>query len=181
MHHDQALYKEGYGNPTSFHCDVPFWTFDSKHAISAWIALDDVTQMNGCMYMLSGSHKTMAMKDDPFKTILIGKNMNEMFDNNYPEFRSDEYECIAIEMNAGDISFHNGLTIHGAGCNFTNKTRRAITYGMFEDGATFNGKKNILTDEQFNAMKIGQKLDNNMANPVMYSKKIVHNNHESFL
>ena len=33
----------------------------------------------------------------------------------------------AGEMKAGDMGFHNGLIIHGAGPNFTNKRRRAMT------------------------------------------------------
>eukprot|EP01084_Bolivina_argentea_P315311 546247_1 len=172
LHHDQALYKEGFSNPTSFHCDVPFWTFSSLKAVTAWIALDDVTQMNGCMYMLQCSHTVMQNKKDPFKVVDIGKNMNEFFDsvkNNYPEFRSDEYKCIPMEMKAGDISFHNGLTVHAAGCNFTNKRRRAMTYAMFDHGATFNGQKNILTDEQFNNLTVGQVLDDCDLNPVLYS------------
>ncbi|NJK53034.1 MAG: phytanoyl-CoA dioxygenase family protein [Leptolyngbyaceae cyanobacterium SU_3_3] len=37
--------------------DVPYWSFTSLHAISVWIALDDATLENGCMYFMPGSHK----------------------------------------------------------------------------------------------------------------------------
>ena len=48
--HDQTLQKGPWGNPSSWHIDVPAWSFRSPHAISIWIALDDATIQNGCMY-----------------------------------------------------------------------------------------------------------------------------------
>jgi ectoine hydroxylase-related dioxygenase (phytanoyl-CoA dioxygenase family) len=29
---------------------MPYWSFFSPHALSQWIALDDATKDNGCMY-----------------------------------------------------------------------------------------------------------------------------------
>lgn len=52
--HDQALYKEPWANATSWHVDVPYWSFDSEHAISIWVALDDATLANGCMHFIPG-------------------------------------------------------------------------------------------------------------------------------
>ena len=48
--HDQTLQKPAWGNPTSWHMDVPNWSFHSSNAISIWIALNDATVQNGCMY-----------------------------------------------------------------------------------------------------------------------------------
>ena len=48
--HDQALIKRPWDNPTSWHLDNPYWSFDSRHSISIWVALDDATYQNGCMY-----------------------------------------------------------------------------------------------------------------------------------
>lgn len=55
--HDQTLQKPAWGNPTSWHMDVPNWSFHSPNAISIWIALNDATVQNGCMYFLPGSHQ----------------------------------------------------------------------------------------------------------------------------
>ena len=54
---DQALVKESYGAPTQFHQDLPWWPFDSNHAATIWIALDDATVENGCLYFVPGSHQ----------------------------------------------------------------------------------------------------------------------------
>ena len=43
-------YKEAFANATSWHVDMPYWSFFSPHALSQWIALDDATKDNGCMY-----------------------------------------------------------------------------------------------------------------------------------
>eukprot|EP01084_Bolivina_argentea_P036652 67785_1 len=181
LHHDQALYKPPFGNPTAFHVDVPYWTFSSIHAVSSWIALDKVTKQNGCMYYIAGSHSTIANKTDPFLNAKIGENVNAIFKEVYPEFLDEKYKCIAAEVNAGDIIFFNGLIVHGAAPNFSNKRRRAMTLGMFPIGAVFNGKKNILTDEQFEKMKVGDPLNDMNQNPILYSKQKIVDNHKCFV
>ncbi len=54
---DQALIKEPYGVPTQYHLDIPWWGFSSPHACTIWVALDDSTLQNGCLYFVPGSHK----------------------------------------------------------------------------------------------------------------------------
>ena len=66
--------------------------------------------------------------------------------------------AVPAEMKAGSCSFHNGLIAHGAGANMTPGWRRAMTCGFMPDGCTFNGKQNILTDEQFASYQIGDVL-----------------------
>ena len=51
---DQALVKEPYGAPTQYHLDIPWWGFDSEHACTIWVALDDATVENGCLYFVPG-------------------------------------------------------------------------------------------------------------------------------
>ena len=50
LYHDQAFYKERWGNATSWHIDNPYWAFHSRHATSLWVALDDVTIQNGALF-----------------------------------------------------------------------------------------------------------------------------------
>jgi len=50
--------------PTAFHQDLVKWPYDRKSmALSAWIALQDTTVEMGCMSFLSGSHKSMDVRD----------------------------------------------------------------------------------------------------------------------
>jgi ectoine hydroxylase-related dioxygenase (phytanoyl-CoA dioxygenase family) len=55
--HDQTLIKEAWANPTAMHIDNPNWGYSSHGATSIWVALDDATEANGCLYFIRGSHK----------------------------------------------------------------------------------------------------------------------------
>ncbi len=158
--HDQALIKPPHGNPTAWHLDVPYWSFDSRDTLSFWMALDDATLANGCMWYLPGTHKTAR-----FDNVGIGANIGELF-NVYPEWKQIEPE--AAPCTAGSLVWHNGLTAHGAGANMTILHRRAMTCGFMPDGSTFNGKRNILPEDYFESLKIGDILDNNTQNPLVW-------------
>ena len=58
LYHDHAMVKQPWANPTNFHVDNPYDPFYSHQAIMFWIALDDATVQNGCLYFLPGTHKT---------------------------------------------------------------------------------------------------------------------------
>jgi phytanoyl-CoA hydroxylase len=160
--HDQALIKRPWGNPTSWHLDTPFWSFSDRRAISIWVALDDATLENGCLFFIPGSQKKTG-----FENPGIGKNMDSIF-TFYPEFKS--LGSVSAPMKAGSCSFHNGLTIHGANANMTPGSRRAMTCAYMPDGNTFNGIQNILSDEQVAKLSIGDVLDDEDQNPLIYSR-----------
>jgi ectoine hydroxylase-related dioxygenase (phytanoyl-CoA dioxygenase family) len=159
--HDQALVKRPYGNPTGFHLDVPYWSFTSAHAITIWVALDDATLSNGCLYYVPGSHKAQR-----FDNVDIGPELGALFDV-YPEWRA--VEPVPCPVAAGGCTFHNGLTAHGAGPNLTTSPRRAMTCAYMPDGATFNGQPNVLPPRLLNGLEVGDVLDDEVQNPLLYS------------
>ena len=58
LYHDHALVKAPWANPTNFHVDNPMDPFYSPQSIMLWVALDDSTLQNGCLYFLPGSHES---------------------------------------------------------------------------------------------------------------------------
>jgi len=160
--HDQTLIKEPFANPTSWHLDNPYWSFSSRDSISIWIALDDATLENGCMWFIPGTHKIA-----DFRNASIGANMAELF-GVYPEMA--KIDPVAAPMKAGDCSFHNGLVAHGAGANMTRGHRVAMTCAYMPDGSTFNGQRNILSQEMFESLTEGDVLDNEVQNPLVYRR-----------
>jgi phytanoyl-CoA hydroxylase len=165
--HDQALIKKPWANPTSWHLDTPYWSFTDRRALSIWVALDDATYENGCLFFIPGSHLKTTF-DNPG----IGKNMGAIF-TTYPQFKNSK--SVAAVMKAGSCSFHNGLTIHGAHANMTPGFRRAMTCAYMPDGNTYNGTQNILSDAQIAKLKVGDLLNDESQNPLIYSsdKKMV--------
>ena len=160
--HDQTLQKQPWANPTVWHTDVPHWSFDTHHAATIWIALGDATLENGCLYFLPGSHKVTRMD-----RVSIGDEIAGYF-KTYPEFK--EVVAVPAAMEAGRASVHNGLMAHAAGPNMTPGWRRAMTCAYMPDGATFNGTQNILSDEQVAALDIGDVLDDESQNPLVWRR-----------
>jgi phytanoyl-CoA hydroxylase len=160
--HDQALIKRPWANPTSWHLDTPYWSFTDRNALSIWVALDDATLENGCLFFIPGSHKKTS-----FENPGISKNMGVIFDV-YPEFKTKK--SFAANMKAGSCSFHNGLTIHGAHANMTPGYRRAMTCAYMPDGNVFNGIQNILSDKQVAALHVGDLLNDETQTPLIYKK-----------
>ena len=161
--HDQALIKEPFANPTSWHLDNPYWSFHTRQATSIWIALEDATPFNGCMCFVPGSHKLAT-----YNNVAIGQNMGDLF-KLYPEM--GEIDPVPVPMKAGDCSFHNGLCAHGAGTNMTRGRRIAMTCAYMPEGSTFNGKKNILPEDYFKSLHEGDVMENDEQNPLVYSSR----------
>lgn len=161
--HDQTLIKEPFANGTSWHLDVPYWSFSSHHAISIWIALEDATPYNGCMCFIPGTHKLATYENSG-----IGQNMGDLF-KLYPKM--GEIDPVPVPMKAGDCSFHNGLTAHGAGANMTRGRRIAMTCGYMPEGSTYNGTTNILPKAYYETLKNGDVLENDEQNPLLYSSR----------
>lgn len=158
--HDQALIKRPWANPTAWHLDTPFWSFSDRNAISIWVALDNATLENGCLFFIPGSHKQTG-----FRKITIGRNMDGIFEV-YPQFINTM--PAAAPMKAGSCSFHNGLTIHGANANMTSGFRRAMTCAYMPDGNTYNGEPNILPEAYLRDLSVGDRLNNDDQNPLIY-------------
>lgn len=160
--HDQALIKEPYANPTAYHLDVPYWSFTSADAITIWVALDDATLENGCLYYVPGSHAAKK-----FDNVAIGEHLGALFDV-YPEWRDEPAQPCPVP--AGGALLHNGLTFHGAGANMTPGRRRAMTCAYMPDGATFNGQANVLPPAYLATLRVGDVLDNEAQNPLVYRR-----------
>lgn len=123
--HDQVQYKPPkIGGPTDWHQDHPYWPIiQPADLISAWVALDDATVENGCMWMVPGSHKW-----GPHKGGTIGTDPNN-FDP-LPDLSSlpadIKIERIPCEVKKGEVMFHHCLTWHGSPWNNSERGRPAI-------------------------------------------------------
>ena len=163
LYHDHAMIKQPWANPTNFHVDNPYDPFYSHQAIMFWIALDDTTVQNGCLYFLPGTHKTSGFE---VGGSLGQAGIGELF-REYPEWA--EIEPYAAEMQAGDGVFISGMVAHAAGPNMTTHPRRAFAMLFMPEDATSNGKKSALPDEVFAKLKSGDVLADDEHLPLVFS------------
>ena len=117
---DQTMLKPGrHGSRISWHQDSAYWTrVEPPALVSCWVALDDVTTENGCMYMLPGTHKQgvvpfLAEEREGVKGRLHVRDL-------------DLSAAVPLTMAAGSCSFHHSCVIHGSGPNTTSSPRRAV-------------------------------------------------------
>ena len=128
--HDQIFYKPAHhGGVVIWHQDYSYWTRTAPVAhVSCWIGLDDSTRANGCLHYVPGSHHWPLLPRASF-----ANRMDAILDFLAPE-QKEMFKPVAIELKAGECSFHHPLMIHGSYANETSTPRRAVVINAFQDG-----------------------------------------------
>jgi ectoine hydroxylase-related dioxygenase (phytanoyl-CoA dioxygenase family) len=129
--HDQLFCKPArHGGVVAWHQDYSYWvrTRPMQH-LTCWIGLDDSTKENGCVHYVPGSHNWTLL---PI-TGLAG-DMNAIREVLTPEQWEQFTHPVAIELKAGECSFHHPLMVHGSFENRTDRPRRATVINAFRDG-----------------------------------------------
>ncbi len=101
----------------SFHQDAKYIGLEPHNWVTAWIAVTNSNEENGCMRMWPGSHKEDL------------KNHEQKFDENNLLTRGQTIANVPIEetepivLKAGQMSLHHPTVIHGSGLNRSNDRR----------------------------------------------------------
>jgi len=123
-----------------WHQDYSDWTHTTPAAhITCWIALDDATTANGCLYYLPGTHTGLRLPK-------IGRSddMASAF-NRLPDAWREHIQPKSAPIQAGACLFHHCLTVHGSFDNSTPCPRHAyaITY-MHPDTRSASGQRPVI-------------------------------------
>ena len=100
----------------SYHQDAKYIGLEPHNWVTAWVALTDSNENNGCMKMWPKSHLNI-------------KDHNEKFDEGNLLTRGQTIENIpeeevkSIELKAGQMSLHHPRVVHGSGINKSNDRR----------------------------------------------------------
>lgn len=170
LFHDHALIKHaGDSRATNWHQDTPYWPMNENGALSIWIALDDVDLDNGCMQFIARSRDVNRLApqplgpDDPF-----GGLFEEVADATSEEKkrvreafgaikRGEHPDLLRImDMPAGSVTFHDGLTLHYANANRSDRPRHALAIIFMPDGTTYSGASHCMTDDL--NLKVGEPI-----------------------
>jgi len=164
--HDQIFYKPAHhGGIVIWHQDYSYWTRTTPVAhVSCWIALDDSTRENGCVHYVPGSHRWQLMPRNSF-----ANRMDTIFGWLTPAQRA-EFKPIAIELKAGECSFHHPLMVHGSYANQTARPRRAVVINAFRDGIVSASDTPLL--EGVPTIPTGRKIDGQFF-PLLFDPKIL--------
>ena len=96
----------------SWHQDLRYWGLDSEDEVSAWLALSPVTEANGCMRFVPGSHRgALVDHRDSFAT----NNALTRGQEAVIEIADDDTICVPLAP--GQISLHHGKLLHCSGPN----------------------------------------------------------------
>jgi len=101
----------------SYHQDAKYIGLKPYNWVTAWVAITDANEENGCMKMWVGSHK-----DDL-------KNHNQKFNEGNLLTRGQTVENVPgsevkpLILSAGQMSLHHPTLVHGSGLNKSNDRR----------------------------------------------------------
>lgn len=129
--HDQIQYKPATtGGVNMWHQDAPLWPIlGPMTEVTAWVALDDVEEENGCMSMVPGSHR-WGNHIDFLHTL-------KSFDQMPSEFEDHPIEVRLCPVKKGEVHYHHALTWHGSNSNRSGRPRRAIAVHFMTQDTKF--------------------------------------------
>jgi ectoine hydroxylase-related dioxygenase (phytanoyl-CoA dioxygenase family) len=138
--HDQLFCKPArHGGCVAWHQDYSYWTRTTPLAhLTCWIGLDDSTRENGCVRYVPGSH----LWPDLPVTGLAGDM--DAIQSVLDEEQKRQFRPVAVELKAGEASFHHPRMIHGSYANDTDSPRRATVINAFRDGVRSNSDAPLL-------------------------------------
>jgi phytanoyl-CoA hydroxylase len=118
--HDQIQYKPArHGGVNGWHQDAPLWPpLEPMTQVTAWVALDDVDESNGCMSMVAGSH-TWGDQIEYLRSLGPSFDLPATWEGKPLQRRS----CPVVK---GAVHYHHCLTWHGSHANLSDRPRRAI-------------------------------------------------------
>ncbi len=139
LFHDQIQYKPAQkGGVNMWHQDSPYWpVLQPKDVqLTAWVALDDADEENGCMSMVPGSQR--------FGNQIEWLHKLKQFDAMPDSFEEKPIEVKACPVERGRVHFHHPLTWHGSPANTSGRPRRAIALHFMTERAVFDAAKRDL-------------------------------------
>lgn len=116
-----------YGRETPWHQDEAYWNLhELPNRLSAWLPLDPATIESGCLQFIPRSHKNdifphRHVDDDPLVHALVTDYV-------------DPSKAVACPIPIGGATFHHCRTLHYAGPNLTDRSRRAYILVMGPPG-----------------------------------------------
>ncbi len=113
----------GAGKRVPWHEDASYWKqmISPIEVVTVWLAIDDSTAENGCMYVIP---RTQHHGFSEYDEVDISKNL---FPIEIKQGRFDESRSVPCELKANEASLHHSGLIHGSPANTSSKRRTGYT------------------------------------------------------
>jgi Phytanoyl-CoA dioxygenase (PhyH) len=93
----------------TWHQDSTYWGLSSPDVVTAWLAFTPSTTANGCMRVVPGTHKLPQLPhDDTFRPDNLLSRGQEI------AVEVDESKAVNIVLEAGEMSLHHVMLVHGS-------------------------------------------------------------------
>lgn len=125
--HDQIQYKPSeIGGTTDWHQDGPAWRIlEPDVQVTAWVALDDVDEENGCLWMVPGSYT--------WGEVPLSGLSGEL----PPTYEGHEVGPVPRPMRGGHVHYRHCLAWHASFPNRSERPRRAIGFHYMPESARY--------------------------------------------
>lgn len=109
------------GKAVAWHQDASYWPLSPSKAVTVWLAIDDADVENACMRFIAGSHHHGHLT---YRESNPGEHnvLNQTIDNPL-QFGA----AVDDILQAGEISIHSDLLLHGSEANESDRRRCGLT------------------------------------------------------
>src|ERR1039458_3982308 len=111
----------GDGKRVSWHQDSSYWPLTPSKAVTAWLAIDDAGPENACMRYIPGTHRFGHL------TYTLSENDESNVLNQTVADAARFGGPVDVALQAGEISLHSDLLLHGSEANQSNRRRCGLT------------------------------------------------------
>jgi ectoine hydroxylase-related dioxygenase (phytanoyl-CoA dioxygenase family) len=148
----------------SYHQDAKYIGLEPHNWVTAWVAITDSNEHNGCMRMWSGSHKdNLKQHDQNFNEgnlLTRGQTVNDVPKEN----------TTPLILSSGQMSLHHPTVVHGSDLNKSNDRR----IGFVIQSYIGTNVKQVLGK---NSVQLGRGMDNfNFHEKIGRTKSLMHKN-----
>lgn len=120
-HHNCIMTKmPRYSSETGWHQDIRYWSYPRAELITAWLALGDERQENGCLWVIPGTHRQQLPPER--------YDSEKFLRTDLPENQQLIAHWVPVELNAGDMLLFHCLTFHAAGPNRSDAGKYSVVF-----------------------------------------------------
>lgn len=143
----QSMYifkQPNIGGEVVSHQDSTFLFTEPMKLMGFWIALEDTTLENGCLWFIPGSQKTGVHSDRRMIKNPKWKEGEPHCVFTAPPVTYDDSQFVPVEVKKGGLALIHGTAVHKSGRNTSPHSRNIYTFHVFDQHETQYSEENWL-------------------------------------